>query len=77
MNGGGRPRAASESAPTTATADAIVALTGCPRGCGAYHELPCPVGRPIDSPVDYLDSGTFVIRDGAPALSSLREQVAA
>jgi hypothetical protein len=51
--------------------------TGCPRGCGSYHELPCLVGEPIPVVADYLDSGVFVLRNGAPALSSLREQVAA
>jgi hypothetical protein len=56
----------------------ISLLAGCPRGCPPRrHEWPCLVGEPIDGPVDYLDSAIFVIRDGAPALSSLRGQVAA
>jgi hypothetical protein len=56
-------------------AEATAMLTGCPAGCGLWHE--CGVGEPIDGNVDYLDSGIFVIRNGAAGLSSLREQVAA
>ena len=77
MNDRSRPKAAPESAPTTASTSAMVTPTGCPNGCGAFHELPCLVGEQIGNPVDYLDSAIFVIRGGTPALSSLREQVAA
>jgi hypothetical protein len=49
-------------------------LLGCPAGCGKWHE--CGVGEPIVGHIDYLDSAIFVMRDGAPALTSLR-QVAA
>jgi hypothetical protein len=50
-------------------------MTGCPQGCQAgSHE--CGVGDAIPGPIDYLDSGIFVIHDGAPVLSSLREQAA-
>jgi hypothetical protein len=48
---------------------------GCPAGCGSLHE--CGVGEPIDGPVDFADSAIWVTRGGAPALSSLREQVMA
>ena len=71
MNGKGRPKAApAESAPTTATASAMVTLTGCPRGCGAFHELPCLVGSPIDDNVDYSLSAIWV--GNPPKLSDLR-----
>jgi hypothetical protein len=49
---------------------------GCPKDRGVdHHEPPCLVGRPIpEPPIDYMNSGIFVIRNGKPALSSLREQ---
>jgi hypothetical protein len=75
MNDRSRPKAAPEA---PAKMSSSIVLTGCPRGCPPrWHEWPCLVGVPIDDPVDYLDSAVFVIRNGAPALSSLREQVAA
>jgi hypothetical protein len=55
-------------------------LTGCPMGCPKdrngvdHHEPPCLVGQPDPELIDYMDSGVFVIRNGKPALSSLREQ---
>lgn len=45
-------------------------LTGCPRGCGAFHELPCLVGEPIDGNVDYSLSAVWV--GNPPKLSDLR-----
>lgn len=49
--------------------------TGCPMGCGPWHEWPCLVGSPIVMVADYLDGAVWV--GSPPRLSSLREQVAA
>jgi hypothetical protein len=70
MNDRSRPKAAPESAPTTASTSAMVALTGCPRGCGAFHEVPCLIGEPIDDNVDYSLSAIWV--GNPPKLSDLR-----
>jgi hypothetical protein len=68
----------SGSQRTSAKKSEAIVPTGCPRGCPPrWHEWPCLIGAPIDGPVDYLDSGIFIIRGGSAALSSLREQVAA
>jgi hypothetical protein len=48
----------------------MVALTGCPRGCGAFHEVPCLIGEPIDDNVDYSLSAIWV--GNPPKLSDLR-----
>jgi hypothetical protein len=61
--------------PDKESTNGVLSITGCPAGCGLWHE--CGIGEPIGGPVDYLDSAIFVLRDGTPALSSLREQVAA